>query len=133
MGDEKSARKGTTDAIEILHKRFYADDPERMAALEDARLHAQIARQIYDLRTSMGLSQRQLAKLIGTSPSVISRLEDADYEGHSITMLSRITAALGASVSIKIKSASHVEIREGKARTKRLIETDSAPYRERAA
>ena len=41
-------------------------------------------------RTEAGLSQKELAEMIGTTQSVISRLEDADYEGHSLSMLSRI-------------------------------------------
>ena len=43
----------------------------------------------------------QVAKQIGTSPSVISRLEDADYEGHSLSMLRRIAAALQSRVEIR--------------------------------
>jgi transcriptional regulator with XRE-family HTH domain len=35
-----------------------------------------------------------LARLIGTSQPTIARLEDADYEGHSLSMLQRIAAAL---------------------------------------
>jgi transcriptional regulator with XRE-family HTH domain len=46
------------------------------------------------------LSQRQLAKRIGTSASVICRLEDANYEGHSLAMLNRIAAALKQRVEI---------------------------------
>ncbi len=49
---------------------------------------------INDARTKAGLSQGQLAALIGSKQPVIARLEDADYEGHSLTMLQRIAAAL---------------------------------------
>jgi predicted transcriptional regulator len=42
-----------------------------------------------------------LAERIGTKQSVISRLEDADYEGHSLTMLQRIATALGQCVEIR--------------------------------
>jgi transcriptional regulator with XRE-family HTH domain len=51
-------------------------------------------------RTEAGLSQRQLAKLVGTTASVICRLEDADYEGHSLAMLNRIATALNRRVEI---------------------------------
>jgi hypothetical protein len=51
------------------------------------------------------LSQRQLAKLIGTTASVICRLEDADYEGHSLAMLNRIAAALNRRVEINFVPA----------------------------
>jgi hypothetical protein len=39
-------------------------------------------------------------RLIGTTASVICRLEDADYEGHSLAMLNRIAAALNRCVEI---------------------------------
>jgi transcriptional regulator with XRE-family HTH domain len=47
------------------------------------------------------LSQAQLAKLIGTTASVICRLEDADYEGHSLAMLRRIGAVLDQRVEVR--------------------------------
>jgi len=97
----KNKRKPTTDAVEILHRRYYEGRPERMAGLEQARLNAAIAREIYALRTKAGLTQRQLAKMIGTTASVISRLEDADYEGHSLPMLQRISAALNRRVEVR--------------------------------
>ena len=45
-------------------------------------------------RKKAGLSQRQLAELVGTTASVICLLEDADYQGHSLSMLRRIASAL---------------------------------------
>jgi ribosome-binding protein aMBF1 (putative translation factor) len=84
----------TSDAVEILHRRYVIDRPGREAALEEVRLNAAIAQEIYDLRTKAGLTQKQLAKLVGTTHSVISRLEDADYAGRSLKMLQRISAAL---------------------------------------
>jgi DNA-binding XRE family transcriptional regulator len=98
-------RKPTTDAVEILHRRYYEGRPERLAALEEARANAEIARKIYALRTKAGLTQRQLAKLVGTSASAICRLEDADYEGHSLAMLRRIAAALDKRVEIRFLPA----------------------------
>jgi ribosome-binding protein aMBF1 (putative translation factor) len=91
----------TSDAVKILHKRFYAGRPERIAALEQVRADDAVARKIHDLRTKAGLSQRELAKLVGTTASVICRLEDADYEGHSMAMLNRIAAALDKRVEIR--------------------------------
>lgn len=40
------------------------------------------------------MTQSELADRIGTTQSVISRLESDDYEGHSLSMLYRIAAAL---------------------------------------
>jgi hypothetical protein len=42
-----------------------------------------------------------LARLVGTTASVICRLENADYEGHSLVMLNRIAAALRQRVEIR--------------------------------
>jgi DNA-binding XRE family transcriptional regulator len=91
----------TKDAIEIIHHRYFEGKPEMLAALEEETANAEIARTIYKLRTKARLSQRELAELVGTSTSVISRLEDADYEGHSLTMLRRIARALNRRVEVR--------------------------------
>ena len=96
-------RKPTTDALEILHRRYYEGKPDRIAALEEAEANDAVARKIYDLRTKAGLTQRQLAKLVGTSASVICLLEDADYEGHSLSMLRRVARVLHARVRVVLE------------------------------
>lgn len=101
----KTKTPPTTDAVGILRRRYYAGKPERLAALEEARANDNIARKITALRTEAGLTQRQLAKLVGTTASVICRLENADYEGHSLAMLNRIAAALNQRVEIRFVQA----------------------------
>lgn len=106
----KKKEKPTDDAVKILHRRYVKDDPEILAELEKIQADNDIARKIYDLRVKAGLSQRALAKLVGTTASVICRLEDADYEGHSLAMLNRIATALNKRVEIRflpIKGSSH--------------------------
>jgi hypothetical protein len=93
--------KSTTDAVEILHRRYVNGKTEKMAELEQIRADDAVARKIYELRTKAGFSQRAFAKLVGTTASVICRLEDADYEGHSLAMLNRIAAALHRRVEIR--------------------------------
>ena len=94
-------RKATTDAVEIIHRRLYEGKPARLEKLEEARANEEIARKIYNLRTGTGLTQAQLAELVGTTASVICRLEDADYQGHSLAMLRRIGIALNQRVEIR--------------------------------
>ena len=101
----KAKRKATADAVEILHRRYYAGKPRRLAALEQARSNDHVARKLTALRIANGLSQRQLAQLIGTTASVICRLEDANYEGHSLAMLNRIAATLNQRVEIRFVPA----------------------------
>jgi ribosome-binding protein aMBF1 (putative translation factor) len=94
------AVKKTTDIVKILHARYIKDDPERLESLQREREKAYIAGQIYDMRTHAGLSQAELAERVGTTQSVISRLEDADYEGHSLNMLRRIARALNCRLEV---------------------------------
>jgi DNA-binding XRE family transcriptional regulator len=91
----------TTDAVEIIHSRYFEGKPERSKIVEEARADDEVARKIFELRTKAGLTQSQLGKLIGTTASVICRLEDADYEGHSLAMLRRIAAALNQRIEIR--------------------------------
>ena len=100
-----SERKPTSDAIEIIHRRYYQGRPQRMAELAEAEANDTVARKIYELRKRAGLTQEQLAKLVGTSTSVICRLEDADYQGHSLAMLKRIAGALNKRVELRFVSA----------------------------
>lgn len=102
----KTKRTPTSDAVAILHRRYYEGRPERLAALEEARANDNVARKITALRLQAGLTQRQLAKLVGTTASVICRLESADYEGHSLAMLQRIADALKQRIEIRFVPAS---------------------------
>jgi DNA-binding XRE family transcriptional regulator len=94
------AKKSTSNAVEILRNRYIKNDPDRKASLATERMNAEIARLLYTMRTEAGLTQRQLAELVGTTQSVISRLEDSDYEGHSLSMLNRIAEAMNKKLSV---------------------------------
>lgn len=93
-------KEKTSDAVQILRNRYVKDDSERKASVETERVNAQVARMIYDLRNDAGLTQKELAELVDTTQSVISRLEDADYEGHSLSMLNRIAEALKQKMTV---------------------------------
>ncbi len=90
------------DAIEIINRRYIKNDPARQDLLREASLNAKVAQLIYTARTEAGLTQQQLADLIQTKQSAIARLEDADYEGHSLSMLQRIGEALGQKIEINM-------------------------------
>jgi ribosome-binding protein aMBF1 (putative translation factor) len=91
----------TKDALKILDQ-VIGDDPELGALIEKETINLQVARMIYDARTAAGLSQKALAELIQTKQPVIARLEDADYEGHSLTMLQRIAEALDQRLEVRL-------------------------------
>jgi len=89
-----------TNAGDILDRRHppTADDLNLRASFREDMV---IAEMIHEARADAGLSQRALAKLVGTSASVICQLEDADYEGHSMAMLRRVAAALHQRVEVR--------------------------------
>ena len=90
----------TRNAIEIL-ERLTGDDPELREMIAEETVNAQVARMIYEARTAAGLTQKQLADLVDTQQSTIARLEDADYEGHSLSMLRRIAEALDQKLEVR--------------------------------
>ena len=94
-------RKFESATLQWTYDRYVGNDPKQIEEYEQEVLNAEIARKIYDLRTKAGLSQRELAKRVGTTASAICRLEDADYEGHSLFMLKRVAEALDKRVEIR--------------------------------
>jgi ribosome-binding protein aMBF1 (putative translation factor) len=91
----------TTDGMKIIDN-IIGDDIELRQMTEEASVNAHVAQLVYDARTEAGLSQQKLAGMIGTTQSVISRLEDADYSGHSLSMLNRIAQVLNREVKIEL-------------------------------
>ena len=98
MRSQKHPR--TSDALKLLNQ-LAGDDPAMGELVEHERANLEIARKLYDLRTKAGLSQAELAKRAGTTQAIISRLEDADFEGDSLAMLNRIAAAVKKQVEIR--------------------------------
>ncbi len=91
----------TRDAMKIIGK-MVGDDAELTQLIADARVSSQVAEIVYDARMTAGLTQNELAELVGTGQSAIARLEDADYDGHSLTMLQRIAEALNCHIQLSI-------------------------------
>src|SRR2546427_373341 len=84
---------------------FIGEDEELREMVRQEVLNSEIGQMIYDARTKAGLTQRQLANRLGTTQSVISRLESADYEGHSLGMLLRIAQTLGQKLELRMSAA----------------------------
>jgi DNA-binding XRE family transcriptional regulator len=95
----------TTDAVKIISRRYFAGRKDLEELYQRERQNLEIANKLHDLRTQAGLSQRALAKLVGTTASAICRLEDADYEGHSLPVLRRIAIALKQRLEIRFVPA----------------------------
>ncbi len=97
-------KRKTSDAVEILED-MVGSDIKAKERIEEATFNARIAQMIYQARTVKKLTQKQLAELVGTTQPVIARLEDAEYEGHSLSMLRRVAAALNQRIEIRFVAA----------------------------
>ena len=95
------ATRTTTDGMEIIKKRFGVD-PRSDERVQQHAGEFRVAQIIFDARKASGFTQQQLADAVGTTQSVISQLEDADYDGHSLSMLRRVAKALNMKVHIEL-------------------------------
>ena len=77
-------------------------DAESRASFEAADQAWDIALQLAALRQARGLTQKQVAELLGTKQQAIARLEDPAYTGHSLSMVRRYVEALGANLDVTI-------------------------------
>ena len=96
----QKTQKRTSDALALVEE-LTGKSQEMADLVEQEQANLDVAREIYELRIKAKLSQAELARKVGTTQSVISRLEDADYDGHSLAMLRRIASALEKRVEIR--------------------------------
>ena len=80
-------------------------DPEFKAHYEEEKQALKLAIKIAELREKKGLSQQQLAKLMGTSQQAISRIKSGEYEGFTLKTLEKIAEATGMRVKIEFVAA----------------------------
>jgi transcriptional regulator with XRE-family HTH domain len=78
-------------------------DPEFAERFERAGKGWELALQIAALRQKAGLSQKELAKLLGTSQQQVSRLESPEYHGHSLNTLQRLAEVLNAKLRVEFQ------------------------------
>jgi len=100
----RKSDRATSDALRILN-RVTGRDEKLRALIAEAAINAEIAEMLLAARERAGLTQAQLAHRVGTKQPVIARLEDADYNGHSLTMLQRIAGALGLRIEVRFAPA----------------------------
>jgi DNA-binding XRE family transcriptional regulator len=95
-------KKPSPDAYQWAYDRYIKGDPEMEKYFEEFGVKADIARQLYNLRKQAGLTQEQLADLVGIEASVIEDIEETDYEGDFLGTASRIAAALHRRVEVRL-------------------------------
>jgi ribosome-binding protein aMBF1 (putative translation factor) len=75
---------------------------ERLTHAEGGWLFAQIAGQVADRRRARGLSQAELASLVGTTQSAVARLESGGRPPRIDTLL-RIAQALDCDLAVELR------------------------------
>lgn len=108
----KPRRPALPDTVAFLDDTF-GNEADWHELVGRAQVNRDVAHALYDVRTAHHLTQRELAELIGTKQPVIARLEDADYEGHSMSMLNRIAAVLNRRVKIEFVPLANAASRSG--------------------
>ncbi len=93
-------QNGTSNFDRYLQRKL--EDTEFRTRFEAANQAWDIALQLAALRQSRGLTQKQVAELLGTKQQAIARLEDPAYAGHSLSMVRKYVEALGASLDVTI-------------------------------
>ena len=101
--------KRKKDDLDKTIDKILKKDPSFKQGLDRAEEAWDIAFQIMDLREKAGLTQKQLAELVHTKQSNISRIEDADYTSYTWKTLEKITKALKARLQIKIVPVDNTE------------------------
>jgi ribosome-binding protein aMBF1 (putative translation factor) len=94
-------RKFKSAAVQELYEELIGDDAATQEEFEEGLVNIEAGQLIYDMRSKAGLSQRELARKVGTSASAINRLESADYEGHTVAMVRRIATALNRRLELR--------------------------------
>jgi transcriptional regulator with XRE-family HTH domain len=91
----------TKDFADAIRAKLAAN-PDLAKLVEDELFNADLASKVYAARKAAGLTQKELAERAHTQQSVISRIEDADYEGRSLTLLSKIAKALDLQLRVEL-------------------------------
>ena len=99
MATRQPPRVPCNDAVTVIDRLFGDVEGWSVTVNESANAN-EVAQQLYALRERHALTQKELASLVGTTQSAIARLEDANYEGHSLSLLTRIATAVGERVRV---------------------------------
>jgi len=97
-------------------------DPDFAERFKAAGEAWDVSLQLTRLREQAGLSQKELAARLDTTQQQISRLESPAYEGHSLSMLRRVAAALNARLSVVLEPLSEPQ-------KDSVLHDKPAPYR----
>jgi len=88
---------------EDVKKDMYKKDPGMKRRVEREKQKTRLAWQIRNLRQQAGISQEQLARIIGTSRTAITRMENEGYDRYLVRTLRRVAEALDAVLIVGLR------------------------------
>lgn len=83
-------------------KKIINSDPQVITELDNNFIEYTVVREIIKARHELNLTQAQLAELVGTKQSNISRLESGEYNP-TIEFLSKVAQAMGKTLEIRLQ------------------------------
>ena len=122
-----TTRSTTNDGLEILDRLFGADDPNWERDVLRARSEIAVGQQICALRKKRGLSQAQLAKMAQTSVPAISRIENGNYDGHSLKVLRKLVQLMDGQLRISIEGNEPLDERPARDTRRRSPRVENHP------
>jgi transcriptional regulator with XRE-family HTH domain len=94
--------------------------PTARAGYEQARSAYEVGRMVRELREARGLSQRELAERMGTTQSVVGRLE-AGGSRPTIVTLERVAHALGLRLEVNFRDVQEAAKPRARQQTRRRV------------
>ena len=82
-------------------KKIINSDPEVVKALQENEFEYQVIREFIKARLEKNITQKQLADLVGTQQSNISRLESGNYNP-SLDFLHKVAKALDKRIQLNL-------------------------------
>ncbi len=83
------------------HLKESLKDPEFRKIWEDSEVEYQLGKRLIEARLKINLSQRELAKKVGTSQAAISKIESMNGNP-SLSFLKRLATALNTKLQISL-------------------------------
>jgi predicted transcriptional regulator len=93
-----------TNFNDVLNKEL--KDPEFKKEYDSLEEEFILAKEILQLRKEQNLTQKELAKKVGTSQPAIARVESGNYKNISLSFLRKLAKVLGAKPEIHLKKIS---------------------------
>lgn len=85
-------KKLSSDAYQWMYDRYIKDDPEAQRSLKEIKVQADLAGQVYSVRTKLHMSREELAEFSGLTAEAIEDLEESDYDGDWDEAIKKVNA-----------------------------------------